>query len=46
MLGDEVTIDHIWLVGQIPAQGNTSHWLIARREDPGNLNVFPVRRGN
>jgi aconitate hydratase len=46
VLGDDITTDHISPAGQIPRDSEAAAYLIARREDPNNLNVFSSRRGN
>lgn len=46
VLGDDVTTDHISPAGQIPANSDAATYLIARGENPADLNVFASRRGN
>lgn len=46
VLGDDITTDHISPAGQIPAGSDAAAHLIARHEDPHDLNVFASRRGN
>src|SRR5687767_16025236 len=46
VLGDDVTTDHISPAGQIPSSSDTASHLIARGENPQDLNVFASRRGN
>jgi aconitate hydratase len=46
VLGDDVTTDHISPAGQIPADSDAATHLIARGENPYDLNVFASRRGN
>lgn len=46
VLGDDVTTDHISPAGAIPVDSDAARWLIARAEDPADLNVFSARRGN
>ncbi len=46
VLGDDVTTDHISPAGQIPAKSDAATHLIARGENPNDLNVFASRRGN
>lgn len=46
VLGDDVTTDHISPAGQIPATSDAAKHLIARGENPNDLNVFASRRGN
>jgi aconitate hydratase len=46
VLGDDITTDHISPAGQIPAGSPTAEYLIARGDDPEDLNVFASRRGN
>ncbi len=45
MLGDDMTTDHISPAGAIRA-GAAADYLIARGEDPRDLNVYAARRGN
>jgi aconitate hydratase len=45
-LGDDITTDHISPAGQIPADSSAAQYLVARGEDPKDLNVFASRRGN
>jgi aconitate hydratase len=44
--GDDITTDHISPAGQIPAASAAAEYLVARGEDPRDLNVFASRRGN
>ena len=46
VLGDDITTDHISPAGQIPASSEAGKWLVARGEDPRDLNVYASRRGN
>jgi aconitate hydratase len=46
VLGDDITTDHISPAGAIPADSPAAGYLIARGEDPHDLNVFASRRGN
>jgi len=46
VLGDDITTDHISPAGQVPAQSAAAQFLVARGEDPKDLNVFAARRGN
>ena len=46
VVGDDITTDHISPVGQIPAQSDAGRYLIARGEDPNDLNVYAARRSN
>jgi aconitate hydratase len=46
VLGDDITTDHISPAGQIPANSDAATHLIARGENPDDLNVFASRRGN
>ncbi|CCE10839.1 aconitate hydratase 1 [Bradyrhizobium sp. STM 3843] len=46
VLGDDITTDHISPAGAIPARSDAAEYLIARGEDPHDLNVFASRRGN
>jgi aconitate hydratase len=46
VLGDDITTDHISPAGQIPAAGDAAAHLVARGENPNDLNVFASRRGN
>ncbi len=46
VLGDDITTDHISPAGQVPAKSAAAEYLIARGEDPADLNVFAARRGN
>ncbi|MET0535970.1 MAG: aconitate hydratase AcnA [Steroidobacter sp.] len=46
VLGDDVTTDHISPAGQIPTGSDSAAHLIARGENPQDLNVFASRRGN
>jgi aconitate hydratase len=46
VLGDDMTTDHISPAGHIPAQSAAAEYLVARGEDPKDLNVFAARRGN
>ena len=43
---DDITTDHISPAGAIPPDSDAGRWLIARGEDPADLNVFASRRGN
>jgi aconitate hydratase len=46
VLGDDITTDHISPAGAIAARSDAADHLIARGEDPHDLNVFASRRGN
>ncbi|HEY0687192.1 MAG TPA: aconitate hydratase AcnA [Steroidobacter sp.] len=46
VLGDDITTDHISPAGQVPAKSDAAAYLIARGENPKDLNVFASRRGN
>ena len=46
VLGDDITTDHISPAGAIPASSDAAKWLVARGEDPADLNVYASRRGN
>jgi aconitate hydratase len=46
VLGDDITTDHISPAGAIPATSDAAQWLVARGEDPRDLNVYAARRGN
>jgi aconitate hydratase len=46
VLGDDITTDHISPAGQIPSGSDAATHLIARGENPNDLNVFASRRGN
>jgi aconitate hydratase len=46
VLGDDITTDHISPAGHIPAKSAAAQYLVARGEDPKDLNVFAARRGN
>ncbi|MGY8682225.1 aconitate hydratase AcnA [Bradyrhizobium sp. UFLA05-153] len=46
VLGDDITTDHISPAGAIAANGEAARYLVARGEDPHDLNVFASRRGN
>lgn len=46
VLGDDITTDHISPAGQIPFGSYAAEHLIARGENPNDLNVFASRRGN
>ncbi|MBL8629945.1 MAG: aconitate hydratase AcnA, partial [Rhodospirillaceae bacterium] len=46
VLGDDITTDHISPVGQIPPSSDAGKYLIARGEDPHDLNVYAARRAN
>jgi aconitate hydratase len=46
VLGDDITTDHISPAGQVPAGSAAAEYLVARGEDPNDLNVFAARRGN
>jgi len=46
VLGDDITTDHISPAGQVPARSAAAQYLVARGEDPKDLNVFAARRGN
>jgi aconitate hydratase len=45
-LGDDMTTDHISPVGQIPAASEAGKYLLARGENPADLNVYASRRAN
>jgi aconitate hydratase len=46
VLGDDITTDHISPAGSVPKDSLAAEYLIARGEDPADLNVFSARRGN
>ncbi|MEK9282886.1 aconitate hydratase AcnA [Bradyrhizobium sp. ISRA442] len=46
VLGDDITTDHISPAGAIAANSEAARYLVARGEDPNDLNVFAARRGN
>jgi aconitate hydratase len=46
VLGDDITTDHISPAGAIAANSTAADYLVARGEDPHDLNVFAARRGN
>ena len=46
VLGDDMTTDHISPVGQIPPGSEAGHHLLARGENPVDLNVYASRRAN
>ncbi|WP_063688383.1 aconitate hydratase AcnA [Bradyrhizobium stylosanthis] len=46
VLGDDITTDHISPAGAIGANSEAARYLVARGEDPQDLNVFASRRGN
>jgi len=46
VVGDDITTDHISPAGAIAATSEAGQYLIARGEDPRDLNVFASRRGN
>lgn len=46
VLGDDVTTDHISPAGQVPRDSAAGAYLIARGENPHDLNVYAARRGN
>jgi aconitate hydratase len=46
VVGDDVTTDHISPAGHIPTDSDAATHLIARGENPQDLNVFAARRGN
>lgn len=46
VVGDDITTDHISPAGAVPLNGEAGAYLIARGEDPADLNVFSARRGN
>lgn len=46
VLGDNVTTDHISPAGAIPADSLAGQWLLARGEDPQDLNQYSTRRSN
>jgi aconitate hydratase len=46
VLGDDITTDHISPAGAVPKGSEAASYLIARGEDPADLNVFSARRGN
>jgi aconitate hydratase len=46
VLGDDITTDHISPAGQVPEGSCAAQYLVARGEDPSDLNVFAARRGN
>ncbi|GLR85321.1 aconitate hydratase AcnA [Bradyrhizobium iriomotense] len=46
VLGDDITTDHISPAGAIAANGEAAQYLVARGENPHDLNVYAARRGN
>ena len=46
VVGDDITTDHISPAGAISPTGDAGRHLIARGENPLDLNVFSSRRGN
>jgi aconitate hydratase len=46
VLGDDITTDHISPAGLVPSKGEAAEYLVARGENPRDLNVFASRRGN
>ncbi|WP_348771469.1 aconitate hydratase AcnA [Azospirillum sp. SYSU D00513] len=46
VVGDDITTDHISPVGQIPPDSDAGRHVIARGDDPGDLNVYASRRAN
>jgi aconitate hydratase len=46
VLGDDITTDHISPAGQVPTDSVSARYLVARGENPQDLNVFAARRGN
>ncbi|GAB7531063.1 aconitate hydratase AcnA [Pseudomonas sp. 3A(2025)] len=46
VLGDNITTDHISPAGAIPADSLAGQWLLARGEDPQDLNQYSTRRSN
>ncbi|MGJ7516291.1 aconitate hydratase AcnA [Pseudomonas baetica] len=46
VLGDNVTTDHISPAYSIPADSLAGQWLLARGEDPRDLNQYSTRRSN
>lgn len=46
ILGDDITTDHISPAGAIRAESETGRYLVARDENPLDLNVHAARRGN
>ncbi|MGY4299823.1 aconitate hydratase [Bradyrhizobium sp. i1.4.4] len=46
VLGDDITTDHISPAGAIATKSDAAEYLIARGEDPHDLNVFASRRGH
>ncbi|WP_414154941.1 aconitate hydratase AcnA [Pseudomonas sp. BNK-43-a] len=46
VLGDNVTTDHISPAGAIPASSLAGQWLLARGEQPQDLNQYSTRRSN
>ena len=46
VLGDDITTDHISPAGAVPPASEAARYLLARGENPGDLNVFAARRGN
>jgi len=46
VLGDDITTDHISPANQIRPDSETGRYLIARGENPDDLNVHAARRGN
>jgi len=46
VLGDDITTDHISPASAIPKDSFVADFLVARGDDPDDLNVFASRRGN
>jgi aconitate hydratase len=46
VLGDNITTDHISPAGAIPANSLAGEWLLARGENPQDLNQYSTRRSN
>jgi aconitate hydratase len=46
VVGDDITTDHISPAGAVPPRSEAAAYLIARGENPLDLNVFSARRGN
>jgi len=46
VLGDDITTDHISPASAIPKDSFVADFLVARGDDPEDLNVFASRRGN
>jgi aconitate hydratase len=46
VVGDDVTTDHISPAGHVSPGSDAAEYLVARGENPKDLNVFAARRGN